>query len=357
MRDQFYQVFPNEVEIPILEVVGLFSETEMSVKDPAVPGNTATSAKNLMRQLLEAYLKLFSAITSPKQLYKYHLLYILYHELLPKSDCNLAKLALQCIVTYKTPSYLTIYHTGILQLYDFRAFRDSLLSFSQPETITHEHKEYIIPLLTRILYGRLISSSSSSSGGGKRKDKESNVAKRSAVFNLITLLDCAEQFVYFMIRGIVSKKYLMTLSSQNINANTMDKFIVDGHKSLYSAINNEVHEKMDLLAEDIALERLKGFLYMLEQMIPLVGMGLLSVIPALHMLVVAIVRHVTKLRNEIAICEDGMAAELEENDDDEEDQVTDGAGEKKKLLHATSIIRTLCIRRYTGKFPLSMKVS
>lgn len=140
----------------------------------------ADPSARLLRKRLEMYLKVFCEVTGPRQLYCHQLLYILYHELAGKADTGLARLAFDCLCTYKSKSILP-YKDLIASLFDDKKIRDALVTFSpshhaapsvspsapregshepkQNEAVTAvnpEHRAELIPLLVKVLYGRML---------------------------------------------------------------------------------------------------------------------------------------------------------------------------------------------------------
>lgn len=111
------------------------------------------------RQRLASWLGVFSKFKNPKALYRsedYHE-YVL--ATLSHGDANLQKLALDCLLTWKSPNLLP-HETNLRNLLDDVKFRDELLQFSIAENsdaILPSRRPEVVPVMIRILYGLMSS--------------------------------------------------------------------------------------------------------------------------------------------------------------------------------------------------------
>ena len=74
------------------------------------------------------FLKVFSAVVSPKQLYLHQELFNYYNSILSRSETNIVRLAFDCIVGYK-PEYLMPVRENIKRMLDDKLIRDELVVF------------------------------------------------------------------------------------------------------------------------------------------------------------------------------------------------------------------------------------
>jgi len=110
------------------------------------------------------FLKVFAAVTSPKQLYLHQLLYAFYIIILSKSDTVIVKLALDCLLAYKTEG-IAAYKDTLLKLLEEKELRNQLVSFNPAVTggdLQPSHRADFIPVLVRVIYSRLSSGGKSS---------------------------------------------------------------------------------------------------------------------------------------------------------------------------------------------------
>lgn len=107
-----------------------------------------------------AMLALFSKFINPKVLYKSESVYEALLYLLKSGDSRVQLSALKCIFTWKSPAILA-YAPNLENLLDETMFRDELTKFIQVDEeesiIQGNHREALLPVLLRILYGRTLS--------------------------------------------------------------------------------------------------------------------------------------------------------------------------------------------------------
>ncbi|KAF8430325.1 armadillo-type protein [Tirmania nivea] len=112
-------------------------------------------------------LVLFSKFINPKVLYKSDTVYEALLYLLKSGDPRVQLSALRCILTWKTPAILA-YASNLENLLNETLFRDELTKFIQVDEeesiIQSNHREALMPVLLRILYGRTLSRKNASSG-------------------------------------------------------------------------------------------------------------------------------------------------------------------------------------------------
>uniref|UniRef100_A0A1A8IIM6 UTP20, small subunit (SSU) processome component, homolog n=3 Tax=Nothobranchius kuhntae TaxID=321403 RepID=A0A1A8IIM6_NOTKU len=114
------------------------------------------------KQLI-AHLKVFAKFTNPRSLYLESSLSELYNQLLCHQDQQIQQAVLDCVLTYKDPN-ITPYKENLERLLDDKHFKDEIVHFNisdESEVIAASHRGRLIPLLMRILFGRLRSKASS----------------------------------------------------------------------------------------------------------------------------------------------------------------------------------------------------
>ncbi|XP_048124200.1 small subunit processome component 20 homolog [Alosa alosa] len=133
------------------------------------------------KQLI-AHLKVFSKFTNPRALYLEPKLKELYTKLLCHKDQNIQKMALECVLTYKDPAILP-YKENLERLLDDKHFKDEIVHFNISEegtVVQDDHRPQLIPLLMRILYGRM-----STKGGSKFQGKAVTASRSSIVLRFL----------------------------------------------------------------------------------------------------------------------------------------------------------------------------
>ncbi|XP_077566014.1 small subunit processome component 20 homolog [Stigmatopora nigra] len=136
---------------------------------------------------LIVHLKVFAKFSNPRSIHLESNLRDLYNQLLCHHDPLIQQVALKCILTYKD-SYITPYKENLEKLLDDKHFKEEIVNFNISEetgVVDASHREKLIPLLMRILYGRMRSK------GNSRFQSKSNASTRSSII-LRFLAGCQE---------------------------------------------------------------------------------------------------------------------------------------------------------------------
>ncbi|KAF8959110.1 U3 snoRNP protein, partial [Haplosporangium bisporale] len=165
---------------------------------------------------LHLFLALFAKFKNPKQTYESNTMHDLYLRMLTIGDAPLQTLALNCLFTFKTPA-LVPYHDNLRNILDDVKFRDELSTFiiadGESSSIGSIHRDEIMPIIIRLLYGCMISRK------GKSSAKAGMAARRKAI--LTALGGCNTKELGFFISlmmssfdtgsaGIVNGKFVFT---------------------------------------------------------------------------------------------------------------------------------------------------
>lgn len=196
LRLQYYAVLGDDPDVPLLHKIGLLGAADEgagSSQHPAAGctesspvGPTAMLPRSTLKKRLEIFLQVFAAVVSPRQLFQHQLLFQFYGCLLSRPETQVARLALDCMLTYK-PSYLVPYKDNFKRILDDKHLRDELIVFN-PKTssesgedvaIDAEHRADLVPYLVRVVFGRFLAKSRSN------RAREQTVA-RCVVYSIIT---------------------------------------------------------------------------------------------------------------------------------------------------------------------------
>ncbi|KAK5278856.1 U3 snoRNP protein, partial [Cryomyces antarcticus] len=127
----------------------------------------------------KAMLAIFAQFTNPRVLYKAVEVYDALLSLLANGDVEIQKSALKAILTWRSPGILN-YEEHLVNILDDARFREEVsvfLNVGQDDSVMQqEHHDELIPVLLRLLYGRVISRAGSASG------KRGQESRRKAVF-------------------------------------------------------------------------------------------------------------------------------------------------------------------------------
>ena len=143
------------------------------LKDEQNQQNEQSKNKLSRTKIFQAFLrflKMFSTIKNPVAIYEENKLRSLYYQLLESKDTNIQKAAFDCLKTYRF-SFLIPYIENIENLIDINQLKGELVKFNfasrnSPDSLLQEpHRKDVIPIVMRILYGKLIHNFSSSREG------------------------------------------------------------------------------------------------------------------------------------------------------------------------------------------------
>jgi U3 small nucleolar RNA-associated protein 20 len=143
-------------------------------------GNTEETEQGSLRWTRKdqkAMLSIFSKFKNPKVLFRTAEVYDAFLALLSNGDVEIQKSALKAILTWKDHA-ITDYQENLFNLLDDARFRDEISVFldvgSDRSLVKEEHRSRALPVVLRLLYGRVISG------------KQGLEAKRKAVFQALT---------------------------------------------------------------------------------------------------------------------------------------------------------------------------
>ena len=141
-----------------------------------------------------AMLGLFGQFINPLVLYKSSDVYEALLELICHGNSEIQRSALRAIFTWKSP-HIVRYQENLLNILDEKRLRDELTAFvhvgRDDSVIEEEHKGELLPILLRLLYGRMISKASTKAA------QSSQTGRRKAILRTLSLLP-DEDFEVFM---------------------------------------------------------------------------------------------------------------------------------------------------------------
>ncbi|XP_047917180.2 small subunit processome component 20 homolog [Anser cygnoides] len=157
-------------------------EEEKEEGEPITVGLPKKKTRRAAAKQLIAHLQVFSKFSNPRALYLEQKLNALYTQLLSHQDQNVQRIALDCIMTYKHP-HLLPYRENLQRLLEDKNFKEEIVHFSISEenaVVKMEHRPYLIPVLMRILYGRMRNKT-----GSKTQGKSSAGTRMSIVLRFL----------------------------------------------------------------------------------------------------------------------------------------------------------------------------
>ncbi|XP_075867628.1 small subunit processome component 20 homolog [Nelusetta ayraudi] len=152
-------------------------EPDKGAREPRKTLPRRAAAKQLI-----AHLKVFSKFTNPRALYMEGSLRELYNQLLCHQDQRIQQVALECLLTYKDPDILP-YKENLEKLLEDRHFKEEIVHFNICEekgVVEASHRARLIPILMRVLFGRL-----RSKAGSKFQGKASAATRSSIILRFL----------------------------------------------------------------------------------------------------------------------------------------------------------------------------
>ncbi|XP_028307568.1 small subunit processome component 20 homolog [Gouania willdenowi] len=145
------------------------------------------SRRGAAKQLI-AHLQVFTKFTNPRALYMESSLYELYQQLLCHQDQQIQRVALECVFSYKDPNIVP-YKENLERILDDKHFKEEIVHFNisdETGVVDASHRDKLVPVLMRILFGRLRTKA------GSKFQGKSSAASRSSII-LRFLAGCQEE--------------------------------------------------------------------------------------------------------------------------------------------------------------------
>ncbi|KAI9803789.1 MAG: hypothetical protein M1825_001669 [Sarcosagium campestre] len=137
------------------------------------------------RKDLKDLTSVFAKFNNPKVLYKTDQVFEALLSLLANGDVEIQRPALEALLSWKSPA-IVAYQENLRNLLDDARFSDEVVNFLQTDgaatQIRSDHRQGLLPVLLRLLYGRIISRAGSQSGSKGMEGKRKLVLKTLAQF-------------------------------------------------------------------------------------------------------------------------------------------------------------------------------
>lgn len=191
------------------------------------------SGKIVFKTLINI-MQVLAQFKNPRALHKEPIFWELFMEFLKHKSSGLQKYALDCIINYKNRS-IVAYKNNLYNLVDDKKFKDELTLFKITEdakSIQPEDRKHVIPIILRILYGKMTSKlgAEKKSGGQTRRSLILRYLAGCTEIELKMFLEMA--FAYFKQYITLEPKEIL----DNITAN-LDLKSVTSPGKLQSILN------------------------------------------------------------------------------------------------------------------------
>ncbi|GBB97092.1 hypothetical protein RclHR1_02910020 [Rhizophagus clarus] len=277
-------------------------------------------SSKIIKTKMSLFLKLFSKFKNPRSVYKSADLQNIYLNLLTTGDIKTQALALECLFTWKYKG-VTPYEDNLRNFVDEVKFRDELSTFSLSEdngSIEFSHRAELMPIVIRLLYGRMISrkgKSSSSSGMG---------ARRIAI--LAALVNCSEFELKLLVDLLLGPFTII--------------------RNLPGVLDNEFRFEPDLdVCKFVSYRKQLGYLNFLEDLLKQLGSYLLPFISDMFKVVLYIVHDAQR---KLISQDQSQRDDNERENDNSETKIEENKENNQKL----KVIRQLGLKRIVGFFKI-----
>ncbi|KAI9808919.1 MAG: U3 snoRNP protein [Pycnora praestabilis] len=138
----------------------------------------------------KAMLGILGKFNNPRVLYKASEVYDSLVNLLANGDAEIQKFSLEAIFTWKSSS-INAYRENLINILDDARFREEIAVFMQADnddnTLQEGHRQALMPVLLRLLYGKVVTREGSASGRRGQQAKRKAVLEALARFSKVEL--------------------------------------------------------------------------------------------------------------------------------------------------------------------------
>ncbi|GME40771.1 Down-regulated-in-metastasis protein [Neofusicoccum parvum] len=206
----------------------------------------ATEQYKWSRKDQKSMLGLFAKFANPKVLYKSEDVHSALLALLGNGDVEIQKSALKAILTWKNRS-INRYEENLLNILDDARFREQISVFldldQDEESMQDEDRPEVMPVILRLLYGKVIARAGSASG------KRGQESKRKAVFIALTKFGDGElsQFLDIALGPLTG---LSLIKQKKLQGEKVSQVAVDPRKQF--GLLNMLEDMLDTLGTQMA---------------------------------------------------------------------------------------------------------
>lgn len=248
-------------------------EEDEEEKDEATSLHLLQRSSKIVKSKMSSWLDVFSVFVNPKSAYRSQELFDIFMRLVSMGDSKLQPQALECVFTWKD-SHVKPYADNLRNLMDDVKFRDELSTFVQNEEqimIDPAHRKGLMPLVMRILFGRIVQRSKSSS-------KSSKNSRRKVILSAVACCQVPE-IRYFIDLALEPFASIIELPGVETDKNG-------------NVTKMEFKEEGNKLLEAIPWRKQSGLLNLMEDMIKQMATHILPFLPDLLKAVLYIINFI-----------------------------------------------------------------
>lgn len=223
-------------------------ETETLTEDAEALASAReiSTPSRLKRKDQKAMLDLFGCFQNPKVLYRSSDVFLALQRLLTNGDAEVQKSALKALLTWK-PQGIQLYQENLLNLLDDARFRDEISTFvhvdAENSAIQEDHLPELMPVMLRLLYGRMIAATGTSSGSRGQSGRRKTVLEALSRLDEIYLQD-------FMSIALDRLRDTRLLEGNQLNEELLATDIVSIRKQL--GLVNMIKDMLEIIGDRLA---------------------------------------------------------------------------------------------------------
>lgn len=238
--------------------------------------------RHILQKRLKCFLRTFSAIEGPKQLVHYQVLEQIFRSFSSHQDVTIVGYSISFLMKFKY-SYLSPYYRHLQDMIRKGKLRNSLINLSdviENGKMDSKERKLMLPILSRILFGRVTSKSGSSN--------DSPASRRAAVLSFMSVI-CKEEEDFFPFLYLMTRCFIPNTEKLNV----MEKYEPEDRSQIIDALMTTRSVNMASIPSPV----IEGFLHLLQSVLSQFGHHIISWIPQLTVITVELCKFV-KVTNE-----------------------------------------------------------
>ena len=269
-------------------------------------------------------------------MYRNSLLQRIFIALLANPDANIAQASFDCLMKFKLP-HIVPYCEQMRKLLTKSELREAMTKFDismEKSIVDKEHRQQLIPIITRILFGRLAARQS-----GKKSSKDSPESKRAAVLSFLSSVDTSKgelnALIYMMVRAFIPPSVFQSSEKYYSESKWFASMISKASLITVSDISS------------VLPQRRLGFINLVSSAVTQLGLDLFQYVPSIMSLLLSLLEYDELNRQKLT--------EFNSLNEDGEDSGTDDES-KFVLKNDGRNLRTLCslvLSKMFSKFALT----
>ncbi|ORZ06726.1 hypothetical protein BCR42DRAFT_496277 [Absidia repens] len=329
LADEFDTVTDND----LVDDEDMLENNEKGHKIGLIP----RSASNVKSKMI-TWLRLFACFTNIRGVYKSQDLYVVILRLIAKGDVRLQSPALETLFAWKDKN-IKPYSDNLRNLLDDTKFRDELSTFIQnheQNLIDPAHRDGLMPIVMRLLFGRLV----------ERRSKGSKHVKKLRRKAILGAVSCCKQNEMKTFIDLALEPFQSLL---NVPGETLDD---EGRVTSFEFVDQGSE-----IILNVPWRQQSGLVNVLEDMIKQLGSDLLPFMPSILKVILYILHSSQNNDKTHMDIDDAEDEQGESNDQQHHNMPQTGISNRSKQIRSVTLRRLLEIFSIRGGFNFAPYIS